>query len=125
MNVPSQTEILLLTKIPVVLDLIEFEIFTGRLDLTSRFQNFLGEQLPQETPRGLRLWRSQYFPLLRNIHISTNTLLKPKLRARCHNQAFLPSYDQQKDITFHLNSFDNCSIVVTTAEAVSKACIQN
>ena len=39
----------------------------------SRFQNFLGEQLPQETPRGLRLWRSQYFPLLRNIFISTNT----------------------------------------------------
>ena len=32
MNVPSQTEILLLRlKIPVVLDLIEFEIFTWRL----------------------------------------------------------------------------------------------
>ena len=31
MNVPSQTEILLLLKIAVILDLIEFEIFTWRL----------------------------------------------------------------------------------------------
>ena len=29
--------------------------------------------MPQETPRGSRLWCSQYFPLLRNIRISTNT----------------------------------------------------
>ena len=48
--------------------LIEFEIFTWRLLKISfpgsRFQHsFLGE----ETPRGLRLWRSQYFLLLRNI----------------------------------------------------------
>ena len=78
MNVPSQTEILLLRlKIPVVLDLIEFEIFTWRL-LKIAFpvfliSSFLGEQLLQETPRGSRLWRSQYFPQLRNIRISTNT----------------------------------------------------
>ena len=30
-------------------------------------------ELHLETPRGSRLWRSQYFPLLRNIRISTNT----------------------------------------------------
>ena len=32
-----------------------------------------GSNLPQETPRGWCLWRSRYFPLLRNIRISTNT----------------------------------------------------
>ena len=37
------------------------------------FNIFWGSNLPQETPRGSRLWRSQYFPLLRNIRISTNT----------------------------------------------------
>ena len=37
------------------------------------FNIFGGRNLPQETPRGSRLWRSQYFPLLRNIRISTNT----------------------------------------------------
>ena len=43
---------------------------------TSRFLDlniFWGSNLPQETLRGSRLWRSQYFPLLRNIRISTNT----------------------------------------------------
>ena len=29
--------------------------------------------MPQETPSDSRLWRSQYFPLLRNIRINTNT----------------------------------------------------
>ena len=37
------------------------------------FNIFWGSNLPQETPRGWRLWRSQYFPLLRNIRISTST----------------------------------------------------
>ena len=37
------------------------------------FNIFWGSKLPQETPRGSRLWRWQYFPLLRNIRISTNT----------------------------------------------------
>ena len=37
------------------------------------FNIFWGSNLPQETPRGWCLWRSQYFPLLRNIRISTNT----------------------------------------------------
>ena len=39
------------------------------------FNIFWGSSLPQETPRGSRLWRSyyKYFPLLRNIRISTNT----------------------------------------------------
>ena len=63
---------LVMTKIPVILDLIEFEIFTWRL-LKIDFNIFWGSNLPQETPRGWRLWRSQYFPLLRNIRISTNT----------------------------------------------------
>ena len=37
------------------------------------FNIFWGSNLPQETHKGSRLWRSQYFPLLRNIRISTNT----------------------------------------------------
>ena len=37
------------------------------------FNIFWGSKLPRETPRGSRLWRWQYFPLLRNIRISTNT----------------------------------------------------
>ena len=53
-------------------------------------------ELHLETPRGSRLWRSQYFPLLRNIRISMNKrewsahsllvwtpLLKPQLRTCC------------------------------------------
>ena len=80
-NVPSQTKILLLwLQIPVILDLIEFEIFTWRLLKLIAFpgfwiSTFSGRacNLPQETPRGSRLWRSQYFPLLRNNRISTNT----------------------------------------------------
>ena len=37
------------------------------------FNIFWGSKLPQETATGSRLWRWQYFPLLRNIRISTNT----------------------------------------------------
>ena len=37
------------------------------------FNIFWGSKLPRETPRGSRLWRWQYFPLLRNIRIGTNT----------------------------------------------------
>ena len=78
MNVPCQTEILLLwLKIPVILDSIEFIYSRGDYGKwhfqVCRFQHFLGEQFAQETPRGSRLWSSQYFPLLRNIRISTNT----------------------------------------------------
>ena len=36
------------------------------------FNIFWGSNLPQETPRGSRLWCSQYFLLLRNIRICTN-----------------------------------------------------
>ena len=45
------------------------------------FNIFWGSYSPQETPGCSRLWRSQYFPLLRNIRISIRTpLLKPQLR---------------------------------------------
>ena len=45
------------------------------------FNIFWESNLPQEPPRGSLLWRSQYFPLLRNIRISIRTpLLKPQLR---------------------------------------------
>ena len=37
------------------------------------FNTFWVSNLPQKTPRSSRLWRSQYFPLLRNIRRGTNT----------------------------------------------------
>ena len=64
--------------------ILDFKIFWG------------STELHLETPRGSRLWRSQYFPLLRNIRISMNKrewsahsllvwtpLLKPQLRTCC------------------------------------------
>ena len=49
--------------------ILDFKIFWG------------STELHLETPRGSRLWRSQYFPLLRNIRISIRTpLLKSQLR---------------------------------------------
>ena len=44
------------------------------------FNIFWGSNLPQETPGGSPLWRSQYFPLLRNIRIGTTPSQTPAKR---------------------------------------------
>ena len=53
------------------------------------FNIFGGSNLPQEIPGGSPLWRSQHFPLLRNIRISTNTPSQTpgtRLDLRTHNE---------------------------------------
>ena len=79
MNVSIQTEILLLWlkktcyfRLDRVWN-IHLETTENSISRFLDFNIFWGSNLPQETPRGSRLWRSQYFPLLRNIRISTNT----------------------------------------------------
>ena len=57
------------------------ETTENRISRFLDFNIFWGSNLPQETPTGSRLWRSQYFPLFRNIRIRT-ALLKTQLRAR-------------------------------------------
>ena len=61
------------------------------------FNIFWESNLPQEPPRGSLLWRSQYFPLLRNIRISIRTpLLKPQLRGwLAELQVLEPSFKLQ------------------------------
>ena len=87
MNVPSQREILLLQlKIPVILHLIEFEIFMWR-PLKIAFPGFqfstfsVGANCAKK-PLEARAFGAPSISLLRNIRISTNkTPLKPQLRA--------------------------------------------
>ena len=60
------------------------------------FNIFWGSKLPRETPRGSRLWRWQYFLLLRNIRISTNTPSQtPATRLSILRQTFLTDKEER------------------------------
>ena len=52
---------------------IHVETTENTISRSLDFNIFWGSSLPQEIPRGWRLWGSQYFPLLRNMRIITNT----------------------------------------------------